>query len=130
MEFTEPRPIYMQIADMIAENILSRLWIEDERIPSVRELAMEIEVNPNTVMRSYTYLQDQGVLYNKRGIGFFVHRQACETLKRFKRKDFVGNELPRLFGIMDLLNIGMPELIRLNGQYRKNQKGRQHEDGQ
>jgi len=72
MEFNKNQAIYLQIAEVICENILSLNWKVSEKISSVREFAAMMEVNPNTVMRTYTYLQDKGIIYNKRGIGFFV----------------------------------------------------------
>jgi len=72
MEFRENEAIYLQIADLVGSNVLLRKWKPEEKIPSVRDLAIELQVNLNTVMRSYEYLENLGVIYNKRGIGFFV----------------------------------------------------------
>ncbi|RZK31341.1 MAG: GntR family transcriptional regulator, partial [Hymenobacter sp.] len=71
MEFRAKEAIYLQIASYASEKILDHQWPPGEKIPSVRYLANELKVNPNTVMRSYEYLKSQGVVYNKRGIGFF-----------------------------------------------------------
>ena len=70
MQFRESRAIYLQIADYICERILLKQWKTDERIPAVRELAVQLEVNPNTVMRTYEFLQSQNIIQNQRGIGF------------------------------------------------------------
>ena len=75
MEFGDSNAIYLQIADQLSENILLRKWSPGDRIPSVRELAVSVEVNPNTVMRTFNYLQEKGIIYNKRGIGYFVSDQ-------------------------------------------------------
>jgi GntR family transcriptional regulator len=72
MEFGDNNAIYLQIADHFCENILLQKWNPGDRIPSVREMAVSIEVNPNTVMRTFNYLQDKGIIFNKRGIGYFV----------------------------------------------------------
>ena len=72
MEFKDTQTIYLQIADHFCENILRKKWNPGDRIPSVREMAVNIEVNPNTVMRTFNYLQDKGIIFNKRGIGYFV----------------------------------------------------------
>ena len=66
MEFREKEAIYMQIADEFAVKILLSKWKADEKVPSVRQLAIELEVNPNTVMRTYAYLQENNIIYNKR----------------------------------------------------------------
>ena len=72
MNFKESKAIYLQIADRICDEILLGQFAEEERIPSVREYATIVEVNANTVMRSFDYLQSQNIIYNKRGIGYFV----------------------------------------------------------
>ena len=74
MNFKESKAIYLQIADRICDEILLGQFAEEERIPSVREYATIVEVNANTVMRSFDYLQSQNIIYNKRGIGFFEGR--------------------------------------------------------
>ncbi len=113
MDFRQDRAIYLQIADMISENILARKWKPGDRVPSVRELAVGIEVNPNTVMRTFAYLQDQGIVQNQRGIGYFVSDGAYETTRELARRDFVSRELPRIFRTMDLLGIRIEDLKQL-----------------
>ena len=76
MEFREPQAIYLQIAEYVCEKILLKIWTTDQKIPSVRELAVDLEVNPNTVMRAYEFLQNREIIYNKRGIGFFIKNDA------------------------------------------------------
>ena len=113
MEFRKNQTIYMQIADHICENILTSELAQGERIQSVREMASSIQVNPNTVMRSFNHLQDQGIIYNKRGIGYFVSDDALHKIKKMKKQDFINNTLPQLFHMMDLLGIDMKELEEL-----------------
>ena len=72
MEFNSNKAIYLQISDMICEQILSGALAADDRIPSVREYGASIGVNPNTVMRTYEKLTNEGIIYNKRGIGYFI----------------------------------------------------------
>lgn len=116
MEFGESNAIYLQIADHFCENILMRKWNAGDRIPSVREMAVSIEVNPNTVLRTYNYLQDKGIIYNKRGIGYFVSEDGLEKTLQLRKEDFIGSDLPRLFKAMSLLNITLDEL---QGLYRE-----------
>ena len=113
MEFRENQAIYLQIADHISERILSGSWKPGERIPSIRELAEAIEVNPNTVMRSYGYLQDLGIIYNQRGIGYFVAEDAYDKTLDLKKRNFIRRELPRIFRTMDLLHLTCDDLKRL-----------------
>lgn len=119
MEFQKKDAIYLQIVDRICENILEKRWLEEEKIPSVRELAMDIEVNPNTIMRSYTYLQDMGIIFMKRGIGYFVSENAYERTIRIMKDDFIKNELPKFFKTMELLKLDFEELKKRHEQYER-----------
>ena len=119
MEFQKKDAIYLQIVDRICENILEKRWLEEEKIPSVRELAMDIEVNPNTIMRSYTYLQDMGIIFMKRGIGYFVSENAYERTIRIMKDDFIKNELPKFFKTMELLKLNFEELKKRHEQYER-----------
>ena len=110
MEFGDSNAIYLQIADQLCENILLNKWNPGDRIPSVRELAVSIEVNPNTVMRTFNYLQDKGIIYNKRGIGYFVSDDGFEKTMDLRKEDFVNHELPKFFKAMSLLNLNMDDV--------------------
>ncbi len=116
MEFTNHKAIYLQIADSFFENILSQQWKEGERIPSVREVAMNFEVTPNTAMRTFTYLQDKGVIHNKRGIGYFLENGAYKNSLELKKNEFLQNELPLFFNMIDLLKISFDELKEMYQQ--------------
>jgi len=105
MEFNSNKSIYLQICDAICEQILSGTLRPDERIPSVREYGAEIGVNPNTIMRSYEKLTADGIIYNKRGIGYFISPDALETVLDAQRKDFLENELPQILKRMKLLGL-------------------------
>ena len=110
MEFNGNRSIYLQICDAICEQILSGTLRPDERIPSVREYGAEIGVNPNTVMRSYEKLTGEGVIYNRRGIGYFISADAREIVLEAQRKEFLENELPAIIRRMNLLGIDLENL--------------------
>lgn len=110
MEFKEPQAIYLQIAEYVCEKILLENWKPDEKIPSVRELAVELEVNPNTAMRAYEFLQNREIIYNKRGIGFFVSLDAKRKVSIFRRQQFLENELPVFLKNMKILNISIQEI--------------------
>ena len=113
MEFKERQAIYLQIGEHICENILRKHWKEGEKIPSVRQMAVSIEVNPNTVMRTYSYLQDKGIIFNKRGIGYFIADDAHKKTVELKKRNFINHDLPQLFKTMDLLNITIDDLSEL-----------------
>ena len=110
MEFNDTQAIYLQIADYICEQILLEKWPTEERIPSVRDLAALMEVNPNTAMRSYEYLQQKEIIYNKRGIGYFASHQAPERIKAYRKERFLETELPDFFRTLYLLDISMEEI--------------------
>jgi len=113
MEFDDNRPIYLQICDALSERILSGEIKPDERISSVREYAAEIGVNPNTVARSYETLTSDGIIYNKRGIGYFVSATAPQKVLDSARKSFYDNELPAFIKRMKLLNISFEDIKKL-----------------
>ena len=124
MEFTETQAIYQQVADHVCEMILRAGWPEEGRIPSVRELAMDLQVNPNTVNKGYAYLRDRGIIYNQRGIGYFVSEGAVSLTRELKRADFVAGELPRIFKTMTLIGMDPPELADRWEEFR-----REHSEG-
>ncbi len=105
MEFNSQNAIYLQIAGYVCDQIQLGKWPTDEKIPSVRELAVSMEVNPNTVMRSYEHLQQQGVIYLKRGLGNYVSPTARQAIADSRKKQFVEEELPAVFAKMALYQI-------------------------
>ncbi len=122
MEFRENQAIYLQIADLVSENVLAGEWKPGDRIPSIRELAESIEVNPNTVVRTYAYLQDQGIIQNQRGIGYFLSDRAFQTTMELSKRSFVNRDLPRVFKTMDLLGMGMEDIKVLYAANREKNK--------
>lgn len=118
MEFRDNEAIYLQIAGYVGEKILRQQWPPDDKIPSVRDLAGELQVNPNTVMRTYEFLQNQEVVYNKRGIGFFVAPNAEQKVKAFRKARFLQQDLPELFKTIFLLDIGLEELQQRYAQFK------------
>lgn len=105
MEFNSNKSIFLQICDDVYEKILSGGLEPEQRIPSVREFGADIGVNPNTVMRSYEKLTNEGIIYNKRGIGYFVCANARELVMEKERKEFLTNELPAMIRRMKLLGL-------------------------
>ncbi len=113
MEPRDSQAIYLQIADLMCESVLSGAWKPGERIPSIRETAEARQVNPNTVMRTYAYLEERGILRNQRGVGFFLADNAYDVTWKLKKESFQRRDLPRLFHIMDLLRVDFDELKRI-----------------
>jgi DNA-binding transcriptional regulator YhcF (GntR family) len=110
MQFRETQAIYLQIADFVCEKILLKEWIAGERIPSVRELAVQLEVNPNTVMRTYEFLQQQEIIFNQRGIGFFSARDAVKLATQYRKAAFIEKDLPQVYRTLYLLGMNPEEL--------------------
>lgn len=110
MEFNANQAIYLQIADMLCEKILLKVLRAEERIPSVRELAVQLEVNPNTVMRTYDFLQGLDIISNKRGVGYFVATDGVAKATAYRKTEFIQKELPQVLKTAALLNINFDEL--------------------
>ena len=120
MEFKETQAIYLQIGDYVCEQILLDKWKEGDRIPSVRELGVALEVNPNTVMRTYDFLQDREIIFNKRGIGYFVSDEARNKIIRYRKNRFLEQDVPALFKDMKLLGMTIKELENEYNIYLEN----------
>jgi DNA-binding transcriptional regulator YhcF (GntR family) len=111
MKFNEDRPIFEQIALLLEDRILAGSFSESGRLPSARELAASLEVNPNTASRSLQLLADQGLAYAERGAGYFVAPGAVEKIRTMRRERFFSEELPRVFAMMESLGIQIDELV-------------------
>ena len=122
MNFKESKAIYLQIADRICDEVLLGQYREVERILSVREYAAVVEVNANTVMRSYDYLQSQEVIYNKRGIGYFVASGACALILSLRKEYFLKEEVDYFFKQMYTLGISAEDMSAMYREFSKKQK--------
>lgn len=111
--------IYLQIADYICEKILLKEWKPEDKVPSVRELAMQLEVNPNTVMRTYEFLKQQDIINDKRGIGYFVTGDALHNAISYRKAEFLEKELPSVFRVMNMLGIEPEELSASFKKFKK-----------
>ncbi len=122
MEFNQPKGIYQQIADQICDRILQGEWAGNERIPSIRELAVNLGVNPNTITRSYQSLMERQIIENRRGIGYFVTTKANDNIFKERRSEFLRQELPRLFQSMQLLDIEIDEIREYYSKFEEAKK--------
>ena len=116
MEFNAHKPIYLQICTQIYEKILSGDLKAEDRLLSVRELGVQLGVNPNTIMRSYETMQNAGIIYNKRGIGYFIAEGAKDLVLHEMKTEFINNELPQVIKKMRLLGITNEEFIKFANQ--------------
>ncbi|OGT92728.1 MAG: GntR family transcriptional regulator [Gammaproteobacteria bacterium RIFOXYB2_FULL_38_6] len=119
MEFTQQQAIYLQIADYVCEKILQKEWKENNKIPSIRELAMQLEVNPNTVAKTYAQLETQKIIETQRGVGYFVTSNAYHEILNLKKKHFLKTHLPFLFKQMDLLSLSLQDLKNLYHEFKQ-----------
>ena len=113
MDFNGHKPIYLQIYDNVCERILSGEFRSGDRVMSVRELGVELGVNPNTVMRAFERLQMKEIIATKRGIGFYVCEDAKEKILSEQKKEFLETELPEFFKKIKLYGIKIEEINEL-----------------
>ncbi len=109
----------MQIVDRICNEILTGIYPEGERVPSVREYASNVEVNANTVVRSFDFLQSNNIIFNRRGIGYFVAEGAKEQIKAVRREAFMNESLPEFFNELDMLEISIDEVVKIYKERKK-----------
>jgi GntR family transcriptional regulator len=110
MEFKNTKGIFLQIADSISEKVIEGKYSPGVKIPSVRDLAAEMGVNPNTVMRTYSELQTRGIIDNKRGVGYYVSNDAVSIIRQWKRREFFENDLPLILRQTKILDITFDDL--------------------
>ena len=122
MNFKDNKPINQQIADHICDEIIAGKLAPDARIPSVREYAAELEVNANTVMRTFDTLQSLEIIYNKRGIGYFVDSEARAKILQSRRNSFMEEESQQFFRQAHSLGISVSEITAMYQIYCNNQK--------
>lgn len=110
MDFRQNQPIYLQIAEYVCEQILLKKWKLGDKIISIRDIAVEMEVNPNTVQRAYDFLQQRNIITNRRGIGYFTEEDALERIIAFRKEQFMNHELPQFLRTLYLLKIDLREV--------------------
>ena len=113
MSFNSDKAIYLQIADRLSDEILAHVYADESRIPSVREYAVRLGVNTNTAVKAYDQLARESIIYNKRGLGYFVSYGACDRIREARRKAFVHDTLPEVFRQMRLLGISIDDVVRI-----------------
>ena len=99
------------MSDRLCDEILSGVYQDDDRIPSVREYAVLLEVNTNTAVKAYEQLALEEIIYNKRGLGYFVTKGARKQILKVRKKAFMKERLPELFRQMQLLDISIEDIV-------------------
>lgn len=116
MRFNEDKAIYLQISEHLMQKILQGECREGERILSVRECAADLEVNPNTCVRAYDWLCERGIIFSKRGLGYYVSEGAQNAILQEQREVFLNETLPHMAQRMKWLHIPLDEVVkRLQG---------------
>lgn len=121
MQFDNTQPIWAQIYELLLTHIADGEWCEEERVASVRELGATLAVNPNTVMRAYERATDEQLIYNRRGIGYFVSVGARERAATLLRQRFEREQLPSIFRSMQRVGITPEEFVSLYKNYQENE---------
>lgn len=111
MDFSPNKPIYRQIIDYSFGRILTGAWTPGERVPSVREMSVELSVNSHTVLKAYEYLQAEEIIVAKRGMGFYLASDAMERVNHARREEFFDTTLKEVFREMKLLDISIEEIV-------------------
>lgn len=116
IDWRDDIPIWKQIKDRLQSAILSGDFKEGEAIPSVRQLAIELAVNPLTVSRAFSELNDDGLIEKRRGLGMFVTQGTKGAVVERERKQFLENEWPPIVQKIKDLEIDWDELAKDFGE--------------
>ena len=110
-------PIFEQLVRQIKFAVAEGVLAPGQLIPSTRELAKQLTVNPNTVQRTYDFLQTQEVIFTKRGLGYFVAPNAQRNYLNWRRAQFMTHELPLFFKQISLLELDFDQLKAQYGTF-------------
>lgn len=122
---SQEKSIYIQIKEMIENDILRDILMEEERVPSTNELARLYMINPATAAKGVNLLVDEGILYKKRGIGMFVATGAKQKIMEKRKEHFYDDYVRSLLSEAVSLGITKKELITMIE--RTDEGGREHE---
>lgn len=110
---TQEKSIYIQISEMIEQDILRDILLEEEKVPSTNELAKLYAINPATAAKGINILVDKGILYKKRGIGMFVSDGAKEKIMVKRKEEFYDNYIKKLLIEAASIGISKEEIIKM-----------------
>ena len=108
---TQEKSIYIQIKEMVENDILRNILLEEERVPSTNELATLYAINPATAAKGINLLVDEGILYKKRGIGMFVSEGAKKQIMEKRKRNFYNDYVKSLMAEAGSLGITKKELV-------------------
>jgi DNA-binding transcriptional regulator YhcF (GntR family) len=110
-EWNDSQPIYRQLRDRVVAMILDGVLKEGDPLPSVRNVAAELRVNPLTVLKSYQQLVDEQLVESRRGLGMFINAGARDLLLKGERQKFLAEEWPRVHARIQRLGLTAEELL-------------------
>jgi GntR family transcriptional regulator len=111
-QFNDSQPIFIQIRQRVVEMILKKAVGEGEALPSVRQIATDLSVNPLTVTKAYDGLVDIGVVESRRGMGMYVQPGAREKLLTHERQKFLAEDWPRIVAQIKALELDPQSLLK------------------
>ena len=129
MRFNDDKPIFAQIAELFAGDIVAGRIPPGERLPSARDIASSLEVNPNTASRALQALSETGIARLERGTGYYVSETGAQIARELRKTRFLDEEVPRLFRSMSDLGIGFEEINRRWKDYESSAAMKSEKDG-
>jgi GntR family transcriptional regulator len=121
-EWNDSQPIYRQLRDRVVAMILDGVLKEGDSLPSVRNVAAELRVNPLTVLKGYQQLVDEQLVESRRGLGMFVNAGARSLLLKGERQKFLNEEWPRIYETIERLGLSPGELLEDGAKRRSKSK--------
>lgn len=119
MIYYSDKALFVKIAERLCDDILAERYREGDRVPSVRELAAEYEVNTNTALRAFEVLQRDGILLQQRGIGMLVAKGAKRKILNARKKEFLQREMPEFLHRLDLLGLTIDDVCIAWQEYKE-----------
>ena len=111
MKWQGDQPIYLQLKEKIVAGILEGVFPEGEALPSIRQVAVDYQLNHITIAKAYQLLVEEGLLEKRRGLGMFVNKGAQQNLLKSERARFLDKEWPLIYKRVKRLHIKIEDLI-------------------
>jgi len=117
--WNENQPIYRQLRDRVVAMILEGTLKESDALPSVRQVAADLRVNPLTVLKGYQQLVDEALVEKRRGLGMYVREGASAALLKDERQRFLDEEWPRVRATIQRLGLSAGELLAASDESKE-----------
>ncbi|WCL55615.1 MULTISPECIES: GntR family transcriptional regulator [Kordiimonadales] len=114
-DWTDEQPIYRQLRDKVVTAIMEGSLREGEALPSVRNVAVDLSINPITASKAYQELVMEGLVEKRRGLGMFVVEGAQSKLMEAERTRFLNEEWPRVMEVIRRLGLSAEDLLKSTG---------------